>query len=291
MLLDVASWPCLFWLNVPIGVASLAAARRLVPAGARDTTRTLDIRSLILLGAGLPLVLYGATETGIAGATTTTLASIGLGTALAAGFLLSSKRAPHPLLNLRLLRYRVFGSATTTCALTGANMYGGLLVLPLYLQDGIGHTASETGLFLLAMGLGTAIALYVAGFVTDRCGPGVVCVIGAGLLVASSLPFLFADTLPVTALVPILVVRGVGLAWAQMPAITAAYTTVTADQIGDATTIVNIAQRVGGAIGAAGLVIVFAHTTAYTGAFGVLTVISVATAVLAARLRQRPQSA
>lgn len=80
---------------------------------------------------------------------------------------------------------------------------------------------------------------------------------------------------------------------AQMPAMTAAYASANAEQMGDATTLVNIAQRVGGAIGAAGLVIVLAQTRGtassgtYTWAFAALAGISTLTLFSAAILRQR----
>ena len=77
---------------------------------------------------------------------------------------------------------------------------------------------------------------------------------------------------------------------------TAAYASVTAEQMGDATTLVNIVQRVGGAVGAVGLVIVLTQTDgtsssgAYTWAFASLAIISALTLVLAAILRQHTRS-
>jgi EmrB/QacA subfamily drug resistance transporter len=301
LLLEVASWRWLFWINVPIGIAALLAARGLVPAGSRDTARTLDRRGLALLGIGLPLLLYGATEIGAAGVTAVTILAVLVGALLAAGFVLAALRAASPLIDLRLLRRKTFAAAAATAGLTGANMYGRLLLLPLYFQLVAGRDIAETGMLLLAMGLGSALALPLAGTLTDRHGAGPVTLAGAGLLVVTVVPFLlpgaFASSgaLATLALVLILVARGIGMALAQMPAMTAAYASAAAAEMGDAATLINIVQRVGGAIGAAGVVVTLARTggaDAYGRAFALLAAVSILTVASGGLLRRhtRPRA-
>ena len=296
LLLEVASWRWLFWINVPVGVAALLAARGLVPAGSRDAGRVLYRRGLALLGIGFPLLLYGATEIGAAGATAVTVLAVVAGALLTTGFVLGALRTANPLIDLRVLRGKTFAAATATAGLTGANMYGGLLLLPLYLQLAAGRDTAETGLLLLAMGLGSALVLPVAGTLTDRHGAGPVTLAGAGLLVVTTIPFLLPGaflspgTVSTTALVLVLVARGTGMALAQMPAMTAAYASVAADEMGDAATLVNIVQRLGGAIGAVGVVVTLARTgggaSAYGWAFALLAAVSILTLVSAAILRR-----
>ena len=95
---------------------------------------------------------------------------------------------------------------------------------------------------LLAMGLGTAVALYFGGVLTDYYSAGPVTIAGSLLLVITTIPFVFVSKFSITILIIILVVRGVGIALAQMPAYTAAYASVTTTQMGDAATVVNITQ-------------------------------------------------
>lgn len=292
LLLEEATWRWLFWINVPIGIAALAAARRVVTGGARNTSRALDRHGLALLGIGLPLLLYGATETGSVGASAVPLLAVVAGAVLSVGFVRTAVRTDNPLVDLRLFRGRTFAAATATAGLTGANMYGGLLILPLYFLLIIETSTTQTGLLLLAMGLGTAVALPIGGALTDRYGAGTMARAGAGMLVVTTVPFLVPGALPVPALAAVLVVRGVGMALAQLPAITAAYASVTADELGDATTLVNIVQRIGGAIGAGGLVIILAqaggstNAAAYAWAFASLAVVSVLTLFSATALRR-----
>ena len=174
--------------------------------------------------------------------------------------LTANRRQRPPILDLRLLAIRRFRAATATCGLTGANMYAGLLLLPLYFQTSAGFDATTTGLLLLTLGLGSALVLPIAGALTDRHGPGLVSLAGVALLIVTTLPFLFTGTLSLTMLIALLILRGAGLALAQMPAMTAAYTTVSARQMGDATTLVNIVQRIGGALGAITVVVVLTQT-------------------------------
>src|SRR5699024_6351302 len=219
----------------------------------------LDWKGLILIGLGLPLFLYGATEIGSNKTNLFTFLVVGMSIVLAISFVFSSIKIKNPLIDLSLLKRGNFSAAASIIGLTGANMYGGLLLLPLYLQLTAGQDVLETGFMLLAMGLGTAVALYFGGMLTDYYSADPVTVAGSILLAITTVPFMFVAKFSLTMLVFLLVIRGIGLALAQMPAYTAAYTSVTDDQMGDAATVVNIAQRIGRDIGAAGLVIIHAQ--------------------------------
>lgn len=151
-------------------------------------------------------------------------------------------------------------------------------MIPLYLQLEVGLDPTSTGLWLLVMGLGSALVLPIAGSLADRFGAGLVSLGGAGLLLVSTIPFVFPQVPSTSLLAAMLVARGVGMALAQMPAMTAAYTAVSGEEMGDATTIVNIVQRLGGAIGAVGVVVIIQQAS---GSFSIIPY-SVAFASLAA---------
>lgn len=296
LLLDLASWRWLFWINVPLGVAALLASRGLVPSGTRDTSRTLDMKGWALLGVGLPLLLYGAAGIGMTDTMTVAILALALGVSLTSMFVLTALRNSNPLIDLRLLGRKRFSAATVTAGLAGANMYGGLLLVPLYLQLVAGQGLADTGLWLLVMGLGSAVALPVAGALTDRYGAGNVAMGGAGLLLFGTLPFLFASPASPVVLSVALVARGVGMALAQMPAMTAAYAAVHGKEMGDASTIVNIVQRIGGAVGAVSVVVILYHANdgssaeAYFWAFALLAVYALLSLAGATILRLQPDA-
>ncbi len=85
-MLEVLSWRWLFWINVPVGLVALLAARRLVPGGDTTQARPLDGPGLLLIGVGLPMMLYGATRLGAQEAGLTSLGTVLLGGVMVASF-------------------------------------------------------------------------------------------------------------------------------------------------------------------------------------------------------------
>lgn len=292
-LLEIMSWRWLFWINIPIGIVALAASWGLVPRGTVNARLPLDRIGFVLIGFGLPLFLYGATRFGSGSVSLSAAITVAIGAILTIGFVLTELRIQYPLIDLRLLHRRLFSAATVTSGLSGANMYGGLLLLPLYLQLETHQTVGETGLMLLVMGLGSAAILPIAGTLTDRYGASRIAMAGAGILIVTTIPFvILPGQLSTSALIVLLLSRGVGIALAQMPAMTAAYASVTTEQMGDATTLVNMVQRIGGAIGAVGVVILLtlfgdtASLSAYVFAFAVLTALAVLMVISASVMKQ-----
>ncbi|MGQ7792487.1 DHA2 family efflux MFS transporter permease subunit [Faunimonas sp. B44] len=290
VLIDTTSWRWLFLINVPVGMAALVGAKRLVAFGEGSSEAQIDTLGFALIGLGLPLLLYGAAEMGSGNVSMLTAASSALGASLSALFVVHSVRTDEPLIDIGLLMRTGFSAPVITAGLTGAAMYGGLLLLPIFLQRSVGQTPTAAGFMLLAMGLGSAFVLPVAGTLTDRFGPKRVSLAGGALLTLTTAPFLASAPLVYGVLAVLLVARGAGLALAQMPAITAAYNEVEKTETGDAATLINIAQRLGGAIGAITVVAVIeqvghsASATAYRVAFGMLVALAAGALFAATRI-------
>jgi EmrB/QacA subfamily drug resistance transporter len=261
LILHVAAWPWLFLINLPLGALGLLLGLRYVPRGEPAVTGRLDRTGLLLVTTGVPLVVYGVTAWGEREtlATATVLAPIGVGLAALAAFVAHGRRHPSPVLDLGLFANPVYAAACVTAAFTGAALFGAGLVFALYFQVGRGEGVVETGLLLISSSVGTALVGPWSGRLVDRFGGGPVSVVGGAALVATTLPFAVlgvrADPILVQAL---LFLRGVAIALVAMPAGTAAYKAVTAAQLPDATTQVNILQRVGGALGGAIFAVVLA---------------------------------
>ncbi len=251
------SWRWLFLINLPIGALGIALGLRYVPRGRGEAVAPLDWLGFACAGAGLPLLVYGFTVWGSEGALSPALV---VGVAALAAFGVRSLRREHPLMDLRLYRDRVYATASGAAGFTGAVMFGGGLLFPLYFQILHGDGVVTTGLSLLSLGGGTAAALPLSGRLTDRVGGGAVAVCGNLLLVAVTVPFAFLDASAPSALVQaLLVVMGMSIALAAIPPGIAAYKTVSAEQLPDATTQVNIVQRLGGAVGGALFAVILSH--------------------------------
>ncbi|MCF6509349.1 multidrug efflux MFS transporter [Blastococcus sp. MG754426] len=260
LLLTIASWQWLFLINLPLGAIGLTLGCRYVPRGARADAGPLDVTGLVLLSSGLPLIVYALTAwTEGRTADPRSLALLGLGAALLLAFGAHARRVPRPVLNIRLFTDPLYAAAAATAAFTGAAMFGAGVLFPLYYQVGRGADVLDTGLLLISMSAGTALLLPCSGWLVDRYGGGVVALAGAVAMVVTTAPFaLLPLDVEEPLLQALLLVRGMALALTAVPATVTAYRAVTVDRLPDATTQINILQRLGGALGGAVFAVVVA---------------------------------
>ena len=259
LIVDNASWRWIFYVNLPIGIAAIAAAIRTLPAGERTHTDRLDVRGLALMATGLPLLTYGLAEVGATGSFSSMKVIVPLitGLALIGGFAVHALRVPKPLLDLRLYRRATFASASIAMFCLGAALFGGMILLPLYWQQIRLESVVATGLLTAPMGVGMALVMPLAGRLTDRFGGGLLALIGVTVTTLATIPFgLIGAHTPIAWLAGAMVVRGMGVGFAFMPAMSAAFASLKPQELPDATPQLNVLQRVGGSIGTALLAVV-----------------------------------
>jgi MFS family permease len=179
------------------------------------------------------------------------------GIILVAAFILHALRIPNPLLDLHLYRRATFASASAAMFCLGAALFGAMVLLPLYLQEVRHYSVVDTGLLTASQGIGMACAMPIAGKLADRFGGGPIALFGVSLTTLASLPFaMITAHTPVAEIVAAMFVRGIGIGFAFLPAMTAAYASLERSELPDATPQMNILQRVGGSIGVAVLAVV-----------------------------------
>ncbi len=265
LLIDSFSWHWMFLINVPIGIIGLLVALRVVPRGEAGQAGRLDLPALFQVALGLPLLTYAITAAMDRRGLIAPAVLVSLVVALVALvlFVRRSLRADEPLMDLRLTRDPVYAAAASTVFFSSAALFSGLIVMPLYFQLGMDKGIIDTGLLLMAFSLGAAVTFPVAGRLTDIYGGGIVTLIGLVVAVASTIPMAFLPSDPKLVFVEALqVVRGVGLALAGSPVVSAALARVRSHQMPDASAQVNILSRVGGAVGSALCVVVLADALA-----------------------------
>ncbi|MDQ7246664.1 MFS transporter [Dongia sedimenti] len=213
-ILSVASWPWLFAINIPLGVAVLLTARALPQAP--GSGRGVDLLSIVL-NAGV----FGALILGIDRAVTAPWTGAVLLVASAAGLVVLVRRElprAHPIVPFDLLRLRSFrlSVVASICCFTG--QMASLVALPFYLQHGLGQSAGMTGLYLTAWPLTVAVAGPLSGRLSDRFSTGTLCAVGGACLAASLLLTAFwplqDNLLP---LVPFMMLGGLGFGFFQTP--------------------------------------------------------------------------
>jgi EmrB/QacA subfamily drug resistance transporter len=267
LILDNASWRWIFFVNLPIGILAIIAALRVLPTVKPAPTGRLDVRGLALMSTGLPLLTYGLAEIGVTGSFTAAKVVIPClgGLALVAMFAMHALRVPNPLLNLRLYRRPTFSSASFAMFCLGAALFGGMILLPLYWQ-GIRHeSVLDTGLLTAPQGLGMVLVMPLAGRLSDRMGGGPLTLFGVIVTTVATVPFgLIGAHTSIVWLSFAMFTRGIGIGFAFMPAMAAAFASLERSELSDATPQLNVLQRVGGSIGTAVLAVVLQR--ALTGA-------------------------
>ncbi|MCW2530024.1 MAG: Drug resistance transporter EmrB/QacA subfamily [Pseudonocardiales bacterium] len=273
LIVGYASWRWIFFVNVPIGLIGAWFAGRKLPASEPREARKLDLLGFALISPGLALAVYGMTRVGQTGQLTdpTALLTGGIGIALVATFVwYSARKGEAAVMNVLLFKKRNFSTGTTVSFLTRFANDGGLLILPLYLQQVRGVSALEAGLLLAPQGVGALAGLPLAGRLTDHRGARLVCVAGSscGLVAAVPLVFLTAHTSYVWLCV-VMLVRGFAAALTILPPVAAAYQDLEKAEMPKATTTLVVTQRLGSPIGTALLAVVLAtQSTSHLGSAG-----------------------
>ena len=255
------SWRVMFYINVPVCLAAVLAAYHVAmpsrPAG--GVSARLDILGLALLSPGLAAIVYGLAEVGSHGGFTDphVFMPIAAGIALLVAFAVHALRSRDPIIDLRLFRSRAFSAASALVLLFTMAMLGMQLLLPLYYQQVRHESALDAGLLLAPRGIGMAVALIVAGKLSDRLGPRPIVLVGLLLSGLSTLAYTaIGDHTSLLALSVLLVVNGAGLGAALVPSLAAPYRGLLNEQIPRATSAIRILQQLGGSFGVAILAVV-----------------------------------
>ena len=264
-LVDDFSWRWTFFINLPIGVAALAMALRILPRDVSQSDQRLDWTGLALLSPGLAAVIYGLAESGSAGGfgAPEVLGPIAVGAVALALFVRHALRTDDPLIDLRLFTNRTFAVSSATLVLVIIAVFGGMFLLPLYLQTVRGESAMSTGLLLAPQGFGAMLAMPIAGRLTDRTGVGRIVPVGLVLVGVTFLALtqLEADT-SYWAFGAVLFVMGLGMGATMMPTFSGAMQALRQSAVARASTTLNINQQVGASIGTAVLSVLLATALA-----------------------------
>jgi len=276
-IVDQWSWRVIFFLNLPVGVAAVIAALRLLPEARPQLGKRLDARGLALLSPGIALFLYGISEAGNQGGfgDTRTIVTASAGLALVALFIWHARtRGRTALIDLSLFSRRGFATSAAANFLLPMALFGSLILLPLYYQLVRHQDPLHVGLLLAPQGIGAALVMPFAGFLTDKIGARLVVSVGVvvAALGALALTQIGTETSYVY-LVGALLVLGMGAGSTIMPSMAAAFQTLSHEETPRATSALNAIQRIAGAIGTALFAVVLqralaVNPTAPADAFG-----------------------
>jgi EmrB/QacA subfamily drug resistance transporter len=170
-LLVEATWRLVFFVNVPIGLALLAASMRLLPPDPPGRTGHLDAPGAVTATAGIALLVLAIVRAGDTLQATQPALLGGLAVLLLAAFVVRERRARAPLLDLALLKDRGIAGANLTLVAVGASNAAQVLLVTLYLQEGRGLSPALTGLCFVPQAAGAFALSGAAGRIVPALGP------------------------------------------------------------------------------------------------------------------------
>jgi EmrB/QacA subfamily drug resistance transporter len=259
-------WSWIFLVNLPIGAIAFALAWRMLPKTDSGEAGRLDVVGLALLSTASTSLVYGLSQLGTHSnlAAPIVVGPIVAGLALAGVFCWHALRIERPLLDVRLYANRVFGAASLTTFGLGAALFGAMILVPLYYQEVRHESVIVTGLLVGPQGLGMMIVMPLVSRFTTRFGGGRVAMGGVLILCLGTVPLAFVGSgTSILYISAVLLLRGVGIGFAFVPAMTAAFSALRPDQLSDATPQLNVLQRIGGAIGTAVLAVVLQRASGH----------------------------
>jgi EmrB/QacA subfamily drug resistance transporter len=256
VLTQTINWHWIFFVNIPIGLATALFAIRLVPdREGIGLTAGADLLGAALLTGGLMGGVYtilGVAEEGWGSTQTLVLGAVSLG--LLAAFVVRQARVANPLIPLRLFRSRNVAGANLVQALLVVGIFGMFFLGALYMQRILDYDALQVGLAYLPLTVVMGIMSFrFAGQLNLRFGPQATLVpamafIVAGLLLLARTP---VDATYVTDLLPAMILIGLGAGLGFPSLMTLAMSGATASDSGLASGLVNTSVQVGGAVGLA----------------------------------------
>ncbi|GAA2443681.1 MFS transporter [Actinomadura vinacea] len=259
---EYASWPWVFYINIPIAVLALAATPKLMPGGTTGARGSIDVLGTLTVTAGLGTTVYAivrAPEVGWGSAATWGVMAAGL--VLLAAFLGIQAARREPLMPLSIFRAPNLGAANLAQLLLGAAWIPMWFFLNLYLQQVLGYSAFPSGAALLPMTILIMIGMItLAPRAIGRFGPKAVTVTGL-LVLAAGMGWLslvrpggdfWVDVLPAS------LVAALGMSLAFIPSLGTAISAARPEEGGLASGIVNTSYQVGSALGLAAMTAVAA---------------------------------
>ncbi|MDQ3890631.1 MAG: MFS transporter [Actinomycetota bacterium] len=262
LIVEHINWNWIFFINVPVGVAGIAASLLLIKESRDESeVQRLDLPGLLTSGIGLFALTYALIEANTYGWTSTRiLASFAVAFAALALFVVLEQRGRVPMLDLSLFRSGTFAGANLVVLLVALAMFGVFFFLSLYMQNILAFSPVETGAAFLPMTILIILLAPLAGRTSDRIGSRWLMTAGMTLVAAQLLYFsqLGVDSNFWT-LLPGLLVGGVGMSLTMTPSAAAAVRAVPVDKSGVGSAVLNAFRQMGGSLGIALMGAIIAH--------------------------------
>jgi DHA2 family multidrug resistance protein len=248
-------WRSIFLVNLPVGIfAALMALEMLVLDRPHPhEKKPFDVWGFAFLSLFLLSFLLGISRGETEGWTSRYILSCAALSLFGfIGFLVAESLVRDRIMDLRLFRYPVFSVSMLISAIRSVALFGGVFLLPLFLQQLKGLTAIQSGLILLPGSLAVAVSMPIIGWLSDKSSPRFLTLVGMVCLIYSM--YLYRNISIYMSIWDIIyptIIRGVGMGLLMAPIMTLALNAVPRRSAGMASSMMSVIQQVGGATGIA----------------------------------------
>jgi EmrB/QacA subfamily drug resistance transporter len=255
VLTTALSWPWIFYVNVPVGLAVLLASLRFVPESKDEHEhRSFDLAGAVTVTAGLLALVYGIVKAQEKGWTSLhTGGFFALAFVLLAAFVVIERRSVEPLVRLGIFRVRTVRAANVVMFLVAAGLFAMFYFNTLYLQRVLGYSALEAGFAFLPFTAGVILGAGLSQNLVPRLGAREVPLVGMPMAIVGLLLFmrLQPDSSYVIDLLPGMILASIGMGMTFVPITLIATSGIPHADAGLASGLYNTSQQIGGALGLA----------------------------------------
>jgi EmrB/QacA subfamily drug resistance transporter len=255
ILTELFSWPWIFFVNLPVGVAAFLLSLRYVPESRDEHVHErFDVAGAITVTAGLVALVYGIVKAESAGWTSaSTLGFGGLALIMLIAFVLIERRSAEPLVRLSIFAVRTIRSANVVMLLVASGLFAFFFFNTLYVQRVLGYSPIQAGLAFLPVSVGIVVGAGLSQVLIRRLDLRTIGTIGLSLGTVGMLLLLRLDAAGSYAgdLLPALLLISIGGGLTFVPLTLVATSGVDSGDAGLASGLLNTSQQVGGALGLA----------------------------------------
>ncbi len=266
-IVDNASWPLIFYINIPIGIIAFLMTLAFIPNPKfiEKVKTGVDWLGLMLLTTGLASLQYvlerGEHDEWFSSPAICILTATAVITLT--WFIIKMLRDEHPLVQLKVFRIPSFTIGNIIGVVSGFGLFGTALILPLFFQQILGFTAFDTGMALLPGALATAVSMVIIGRLNNIVDPRVS--IAFGMIVFGYSSWMLGDLNTQAGYWDVFwprVIQGFGLGFLFVPLSTVSLGDVPIPELAGATGVYTLVRQLGGSFGIAILTTLLTHETA-----------------------------